>query len=513
MLAGCGSDDSGDDEAETTSPSPTSSPTSQKTPEEVTENAAPGEVVWKLPGDQSIAFGHGRVYRGERLQKWSRSRPARFEIAALSQQTGRTQWRTRFSVGSEQNLTSEYRITGFGLHPISKDRVAVQTATSTWEYGENILVHGVTSEEKQWQYPSSPQQLVSLEDSNARVLLLTFESGYVGLDAETGAERWQFEAVIGDEFMRLSDGSGYFYRKDENSVQQVNLSTGDIQWEWTAITRDGDTFVDSVTGAELVYLDHHSGSITAVSRRTGEVRWTYEKRQGGAQTEGIIAGGAVYVVAYDDHGGSTRADLLSLDRFDGTERWRVDLNERFGYRTIEDMTWQVMGETVLVWPDDRLLQAIGTTDGSTRWSTGSDGTIQSFRMPVSGTWLNNGELPDDPGTGSTDRIFLTRSAGVEALDAETGEQIWELTDLADRSESFHITYIDPSARWVLIRARSRTTDPKMATLTRVDGRTGETDWSFTRKGKFTTEHVTPEMVFVSEESRWSKEILALKNGG
>jgi len=514
LVAGCGSNDSDEGETETPSPSPTPSPASQKTPEEVTENAAPGEVVWKLPADQSINFGHDRVYRGERIQAWTESRPARFEIAALNRQTGRTVWRTRFSVDSERNLRG---CDISDLTPVSKNRVVVETATSTFEYAEDVLIHGVTPEGKQWQYPSSPQgPILRSESSNARVLLLSVSTAevdrFVGIDSETGTERWHIERKERDKSLALIDGAGYIY--GPGVVRQVDPGTGEIRWEWVSPTYDGDSWSDLIAGSELVYIHTGDGRITAVSRRTGDVRWTYEAPPEESRIEARIAGDTVYVVAYDDHEASTRTALLSLDRFDGTERWRVDLNEHFGYRTIGNLTWQVMGETVLVRPDNRLLQALDVTDGSTRWSTGSNGTVQSFSTPVSGTWFNStGKLSDSPEDESTDRVFLTRSNNIEALDAESGERVWEFTDLADRNEAFAILCVDPSARWLLIRERERTTSPRVVTLTRVDGRTGEPDWQFTqRRAELITGHATPEIVFIREQQTRAEEVLALKNG-
>ncbi len=167
-------------------------------------------------------------------------------------------------------------------------------------------------------------------------------SAYVGspdgavraVDAESGSERWTFEAddrILGTPAVRTSAGDGagtVFAASAGGTVYAVNAESGESRW-----SRSVDGPVDAAPalatvddGATVVVGTRRrgdgGGTVHALAAEVGSVRWS---RDAGGSVPVAPAVGREIVYA-------TRADgtLLALSLADGSVRWEQSVGESAG---------------------------------------------------------------------------------------------------------------------------------------------------------------------------------------
>ena len=164
----------------------------------------------------------------------------------------------------------------------------------------------------------------------------------------------------------------------------------------TGVTIDGD----------LAFVGGNGGTVTAVDLVEGGVAWTREL-EATLVTSLAASDGFVLVGLQGDR--DTEPVIVALDAASGEERWRHDPVAPSAVVSAVSVDGASVF-AILSGLAETSVVAIDLADGAQRWSRRVNGTFDVFAPPVV----------------SSDRLFVTDLIGhTRALDAETGEEIWD----------------------------------------------------------------------------------------
>jgi outer membrane protein assembly factor BamB len=116
-----------------------------------------------------------------------------------------------------------------------------------------------------------------------RVLLGSRSYDLIALDADTGSERWKryywFSWIESPPVVR--DGVVYTGSSDATNVYAIDLGDGSLRWKsavpgysWQRVAVDGDLLITGTLG-KGAYPSSRNGSLLALDRDTGAIRWLY----------------------------------------------------------------------------------------------------------------------------------------------------------------------------------------------------------------------------------------------
>ena len=132
------------------------------------------------------------------------------------------------------------------------------------------------------------------------------------MDADTGVERWAFQAEAGVN-SGLAAALGLIYFGDDAGVfYAVDAATGTERWRIAEgpVANAGPAVADGV-----VYLVYEADALVALDAETGAERWR-AALSGQPTRAAAVADGVVYVGCRD-------GSLVAVDAASGAERWRV----------------------------------------------------------------------------------------------------------------------------------------------------------------------------------------------
>lgn len=258
---------------------------------------------------------------------------------------------------------------------------------------------------------------------------------------------------------------------------------GPIQWE---VQTDGPVRSSPIVADGIVYVGSHDGVLYAIELESGRAIWEYDV---GEPINSAPTIAADFVVVSDRHG-----SLHAVGRVDGALRW-VDhagpaLDWPWGLEG-----WDYVGSTpvfsdgvIVAGSSDGRIRAVDATTGSPRWSVATDGRIRSTPAIAGGVVY----------VGSADGI-------VRALDVATGSERWSFrthgADFDSEQFGFDRRTISggPAVRDGRVYIGSR--DARMYAL---DANTGELVWESDDNGAMawviSTPAVTPELVLFGRSS-------------
>ena len=237
----------------------------------------------------------------------------------------------------------------------------------------------------------------------------------VALDSETGQQRWQVGGIangygglgVGDNVVAV--------REPQQKLVGIDVTSGSVRW-----TVDGPPGDDAhgapivVDTADLV-LVRTAGTLTALDRATGGLRW--RSTLTGGEVVGVSADETTAVVTASGLGSAPAANVIAAyDLADGRQQWRL---------------------YVPVW--DHLAGPALTHDGVTVYTGGS---IRRDQAPTSGmvdlevstgydtvtgrelwTTDTNGRPHPSPGIGDGN-VYESTDDALVALDAHSGRERW-----------------------------------------------------------------------------------------
>lgn len=204
----------------------------------------------------------------------------------------------------------------------------------------------------------------------AGVAVAPARDGWVrGLDADTGEERWRFQAdadtaafvappiLLGDGSVAVADIRG--------RVAALDPATGRPRWRADV---GAPVYTAMAVGERLLVVPTTRSTLAALDAGTGVPRWT---RTGDAPRVrfGVptVTGGAVFV-------GATDGRFRRLDAATGEETWGYPSDGAVSAAPL------VAGGVVYVGTMDERLVALDAASGAERWALETEGRIRS--MPV-----------------------------------------------------------------------------------------------------------------------------------
>jgi len=221
----------------------------------------------------------------------------------------------------------------------------------------------------------------------------------VALDAETGDEKWRFQAGVMESSPLLVDGAIYVGTFDHN-LYALDAATGKKRWAF----KTGDAVKGGPVLADgTIYFGSYDGKVYAVDARTGKRRW------GSAAQGGLRGAGNFYATPAVAYGrvfiGNTDGKVYAFGARSGNLLWSKSTG---GYVYSSAALWN---KTVFVGSYDKRLYALDAGTGDVRWSFDA-------KQSVSG-----------PATVLSELVYFSTLGGrTFGLDARTGKRVWTFPD-------------------------------------------------------------------------------------
>lgn len=151
----------------------------------------------------------------------------------------------------------------------------------------------------------------------------------------------------------------------------------------------------------------NTGATRATVPPRGNLAWTSDTF---SRWQPVVADGTIYIGNVDQNPGPK---IVALDATDGSERWRVSIDEA------SDYTSAIVGELLVAAYGDQVI-ALDRESGTQEWTATLSGTVNLSEITA---------VPEETLVLVPERS--RRDAGLTAFDATTGEQRWS-APLADR---------------------------------------------------------------------------------
>ncbi|GAB3321130.1 hypothetical protein GCM10027355_19560 [Haloplanus salinarum] len=224
-------------------------------------------------------------------------------------------------------------------------------------------------------------------------------SVYVGsgdfhaLDADDGAERWQFELENPTLYPppAVVDGTVFGLDGDSN-VFALNTDDGSERWRFEVDDRPQSNFT---VWNDTIYVANGS-RLCALNTSDGTERWCLET-DGPIGSAPTVSDDILYI-SYGESGSND--DFYALDAADGSRIWRFETGLTFS------STPAVVEETVYFGSADTLF-AVDTGGGTERWRFETDGSLYSSPAVADGTVY-----------------FGSDGGSLYAADTESGAERW-----------------------------------------------------------------------------------------
>lgn len=239
---------------------------------------------------------------------------------------------------------------------------------------------GAVTWEQQYGPPGVPAA-ANLVLSGSQVVVPA-EGGVFAVAAATGALQWTH---VGDSLTARAQLSGdattiYAGTRDRRLLA-LDLASGHTRWTadigrgWPhgGLSLGSSARGDTVYAIAVRYLSANSylraGVVVALDRRTGAELWRYQSdttQRHDVDASPVIAGSRLVVVDPEGHA------FFALDRNTGREVWRVATAAAYVGPTGAPV---VVGDTVFVGSNDRMLYAADLESGRLLWSARADVSI------------------------------------------------------------------------------------------------------------------------------------------
>jgi outer membrane protein assembly factor BamB len=268
--------------------------------------------------------------------------------------------------------------------------------------------------------------------------------GVLALDASTGATVWvtnlsrDLVGVTATKTAVVTSSTG-----SHPTVYALDAITGDVLWS-TVIDGVGREFTPAVVAAGIVFVGTQSGStLVALDAATGTEVW--RMTGDGRFSAPAISGGVAYT-----HSGGT---LFALDAATGAVIWQVDASEA---GPLEEVTTVADGRVfALTFGGD--LQAFDAGTGALDW------TVHVGQYPRPAVAVANGVV--------FAVIDAIGDASVAAIDAATGAVLWSSSTLGE-----FIFNASPTVANGLVFIGTEPNGIHACGVCALDARTGEEVW-------------------------------------
>lgn len=245
----------------------------------------------------------------------------------------------------------------------------------------------------------------------------------------------------------VSDGAIYVTSKDDQGIttDAVDIETGEIHW-----SRQTGADAPPLLTRDSVYVPGPDGSIHALTRDSGEPRWSVDlDAPGWVVPPAVIVPDKIVLGQYNDRN-PKQGRVVALDLQCGSERWSFGLGP-------DRPAWVSTDGDIVYVATSSEIYALNPTDGTQEWRIGvpdyalkgPPATANDMLFFTTGTevyavsakdgteqWTTRDELSIEyPPTVSDETVFIVDNpsgdAGprIVALDSETGQHRWEFSEV------------------------------------------------------------------------------------
>ncbi len=238
-------------------------------------------------------------------------------------------------------------------------------------------------------------------DEDGDLLLVSHRDRLVAIDAQDLGERWRFPAEEDDidavalyGTPAVGDGA-VFVPTWHGTLYALDKETGAVRWSYEA---DGELVGAATFSEDTVYFGSSDGKVYALDAESGHLRWRPFEADDSVWSGPAVAGEVVYVTSLDRR-------VYALDAATGAELWSLETGAGIAASPVVD---EARG-LVYVGGFDGRLRAIDVETREEKWLVGADNWFWSSAVVGGGTVY----------AGSLDRR-------VYAADAGTGELRWPM---------------------------------------------------------------------------------------
>lgn len=259
---------------------------------------ATGGAIWSSPAvaDDTVYFGS--------VDK---------TLYALDVRTGKVRW--KFATGAA--VMGQPTIDRDDLYILSDDgfvyKIKRKAGTVVWKFdAHNAVPRDVPSlTSTKWDFDASAPTI-----SDGVVYVGSGDNKLYAIDADSGAERWHFDAK--DKVLStpaVADGRVFFGSFDHH-VYALDAKTGALAWKFDTL----EPIVSSPLVANgMVYIGSRSSDLFALDAVTGAKHWSFFYWSSWVESSAQIYKGTLYI------GSSDFQQVLALDPYSGKEKWRRDV--------------------------------------------------------------------------------------------------------------------------------------------------------------------------------------------
>ncbi len=277
------------------------------------------------------------------------------------------------------------------------------------------------------------------------VLIIGNASGTVyGLDVNDGSTRWEY-ATGGPVFSTAAVAhDAAVVGSTDGTIICLDPSDGSLRWK--VETRAPVVACPTVEDG-IVYCGSSDGTFRAMRLETGTELWHFDGVEGFVETRPVVSEGTVIFGAWDGH-------LYGLDAATGALRWKWR-GDHPGVLYSPAACWPVASRgRVFVAAPDRMVTCLDARNGTQLWRTGmvqaretigisSDGSLVFVRSTQDSivafsseadrpelAWISILDFGYDINSAMIQTLgqsltYATKNGLVLALDATTGELLWE----------------------------------------------------------------------------------------
>ncbi|MFB6219697.1 MAG: PQQ-binding-like beta-propeller repeat protein [Halobacteriaceae archaeon] len=249
--------------------------------------------------------------------------------------------------------------------------------------------------------------------------------------------RWEYRVpgwkttppVVGKDTVYVADGTRQFHG--------INVRTGEIVLKWStlgALAGGADVVAAAAVGRDLVYLPTNDGSIWGFEHQQGTKPWQFSKIGEQASvhyTSPVLSEGTLIV-------GSASERVLSIDVRTRDSRWSTPTNWPVIHGpAVDDVAVYATGSGLSAFTSDtgRRKWSIGfnrvltapVLEGSTVYAqTQDEGVVALAKDDRTVKWRYTRDGATDSRPAVTgDTVYVGRKSALHAIDAATGEQVWQ----------------------------------------------------------------------------------------
>ena len=191
----------------------------------------------------------------------------------------------------------------------------------------NLLVARDTrTGEERWVSAQTTAASRSAALVNGVLVVGSEDQNVYGVDQATGETRWQYTLGDGNGTIQtpaIADGAVYVgtFGGDQNAFVGLDLQTGAERWRLEGTSGEGFHAAGAADGS--VFVPSDAGMLRALDAASGEVRWTYTSTDM-MKAAPTIVDGVVYAAGDD-------GIVLAIDATSGAEHWRLPLDGPIGF--------------------------------------------------------------------------------------------------------------------------------------------------------------------------------------